>query len=45
METELQYLNDEGIKYLIEKNEKSIEILKETVEVLRDELNRRETND
>lgn len=43
METELQYLNDEGIKYLIEKNEKSIEILKETVEVLRDELNRRET--
>lgn len=44
METELQYLNDEGIKYLIAKNEKDIETLKKVVEVLRDELNRRGTN-
>lgn len=44
METELQYLNDEGIKYLIANNEKTIEELKKVVEALRDELSRRETN-
>lgn len=42
METELQYLNDEGLKYLIEKNEKSIEILKANNAAIQDELNRRE---
>lgn len=41
MENELQYLNDEGIKYLIAKHEKDIETLKKVVEILRDELNRR----
>lgn len=44
METELQYLNDEGLKYLIAKNEKSIEILKARNAEMQDELNRRETN-
>ena len=43
METELQYLTDEGLKYLIAKNEKDIETLKKVVEAVRDELNRRET--
>lgn len=45
METELQYLNDEGLKYLIEKNEKAIEVLKANNEAMQDELNRRETNE
>lgn len=44
MDTELQYLNDEGLKYLIAKNEKAIEVLKANNTAIQDELNRRETN-
>lgn len=44
METELQYLNDEGLKHLIAKNEEAIEVLKATNAAIQDELNRRGTN-
>lgn len=42
MEIELQYLSDDGLKYLIAKNEESIEILKANNAAIQDELNRRE---
>lgn len=38
METELRYFNDEGLEYLLHKNEASIEALKEVNSAIMGEL-------
>lgn len=38
METELKYLNNEGLEYLLQKNGKDIEVLKEVNAAIMEEL-------
>lgn len=41
MENELKYLNNKGLEYLLQKNEKDIETLKEVNAVIMEEMERR----
>lgn len=41
METELKYFSDEGLEYLLNKNEASIEAIKEVNAAIMEEIERR----
>ena len=43
METELKYLNDDGLEYLIQKNEANIETLKAVNAAIMEEIERRKS--
>lgn len=41
METELKYFTDEGLEYLLRRNEKNIEAIKEVNAAIMEEMERR----
>lgn len=41
MENELKYFNDEGLEYLLRKNEENIEAMKEVHAAIMEEIERR----
>lgn len=41
METELKYFSDEGLEYLLHKNEENIEAMKEVHAFIMEEIERR----
>lgn len=43
METELKWFNDEGLEYLLHKNEENIEALKAVNAVIMEEIERRKS--
>lgn len=43
METELKWFNDEGLEYLLQKNEASIEAIKEVNAAIMEEIERRKS--
>ena len=43
METVLKYLNNEGLEYLLHKNEKDIEVLKAVNAAIMEEMERRKS--
>lgn len=43
METELKYLNDDGLEYLLQKNEANIETLKAVNAAIMEEIERRKS--